>query len=190
MGGGEGDPDWDKVTLESGDKDLSYRLILSMLLRMQDAQKAGGLSQDDMLFLVQNWIELGMHFQRGGEANRLKVGVVADARKQALAYAKSKGGLLADWTVDPKHPMVRQTYDQTLMRNPPKPSAEFYKSLNNLMNNVDNDHYYQRMGAYSDAEGTFAVLYFDYRIKLAADKDAETIFRQSVARLRNGHSIH
>jgi hypothetical protein len=188
MAGDQGDSDWDKVKVEGDEATLASQLILSMIIRLQGAQKAHGVTQDDMLFLVQKWIQLSMHFQRGGEADRLRVGVVKDARKQALAFANSRGGLLSDFKGDPKAQIIVQSLDDS--KNPPKPSVAFFKSLNNLANFVFSEHENQRMMAFNDAEGAFAVLYYNYRTKLAADRSAESNFRNSIARLKNAHSIH
>ena len=189
MGGGDGDADWDKIKVEDGEANFSSRVILAMITTLKAAKEAGGLTQDDMLSLLQNWIKLSAHFQRGGGADRLKVGVVKDERTQALALAYSKGGLLADYKADPKARTVYQHFEDINNPNAPKPSAALYASLNNLMNYVRNEHEQQRRYAYSDTEGSFAVLYSNYRTKLAADPDAEQHFRYLVARLRNGHTI-
>jgi hypothetical protein len=188
MAGDKGDSDWDKVKVEGDDATLASQIILSMIVRLQVVQKASKLTQDDMLFLVQKWIQLSMHFQRGGEANRLRVGVVKDARKQALAYANSKGGLLGDFKGDPQAQVIVQSLDDR--NNPPKPSVAFFKSLNNLANFVFSEHENQRMTAFNDVEGAFAVLYYNFRTKLAANRSDESNFRNSIARLRNAHSIH
>jgi len=187
MGDPQGDADWDKVKVESGEANFSHHVIMAMMGTLKAAQAAGGLSQDDIILLLQNWIELTMHFQRGGEADRLRVGVVNDARTQALAFAKSKGGLLSDYKADPKQKMIVQSAEDR--DNPPKPSVVFYNSLSNLMNFVYSDHESQRMSAFNDVEGAFGVLYWNYRIKLAANPVAEMHFRNLVARLRNGHVL-
>jgi hypothetical protein len=95
MSDGDGDADWDKIKVEGGEANFSSRVILAMITTLKAAKEVGGLTQDDMVSLLQNWIKLSAHFQRGGGANRLKVGVVKDERTQALALAYSKGGLLA-----------------------------------------------------------------------------------------------
>jgi hypothetical protein len=189
MSNGDGDTDWDKIKVEEGEANFSSRVIMAMITTLKAAKEAGGLTQDDMVSLLQNWIKLSAHFQRGGGADRLKVGVVKDERTQALALAYSKGGLLADFKGDPKAKTIYQHFEDINNPNAPKPSAALYASLNNLMNYVLNEHEQQRRYAYSDAEGSFAVLYYNYRTKLAADPDSEQHFRNLVARLRNGHTI-
>jgi hypothetical protein len=186
-----GDPvvdlDADKIKVESGEANMSWHLIMAMKGTLKAAQEAGGLTQDDMISLLGNWIKLTMHFQRGGEANRLRVGVVKDARTQALAFAKSKGGYLTDRQFDPKEKLVVQSYEDR--DNPPDERVVLDDKLTNLNNAVYTDHEWPRMSAFNEAEGAFGVLYWNYRIKLAARPDADQHFRNLVARLRNGHVL-
>ena len=73
MGAGEGDADWDKIKIEQGDLNVSSTLILAMITTLKATLDAGGLTQDDMVSLLQNWIKVDAHFQRGGEGSRLGV---------------------------------------------------------------------------------------------------------------------
>lgn len=188
MGDGSGDGVSNEIQVEQGDANLCARIILAMINRLSAVKDAGGISQDDMVSLLQNWIKLSMHFQRGGEVGRLKLGVVKDARKQALAVAYSKGGLLADFKADPKAPTIVQSRENR--DNPPKPSQALFDSLNQLMDFVFDGHELARKIAFNDAEAAFAVLYYNYRTKLAADPNAEQHLRKLVARLRNGRILH
>jgi hypothetical protein len=176
-----------KIKVESGEANFSVRLIMAMKGTLKAAQDGGGLSQDDMISLLQNWIKLTMHFQRGGEASRLRYGVVKDARTEALAFAKSKGGLLTDRKFDPKEQMTVESYEDR--DNPPDERVVLQDRLTDLMNVVNSADLLQREPAYNQAEGAFGVLYWNYRIRLAANPDAEQHFRNLVARLRNGHVL-
>jgi hypothetical protein len=187
MGDGSNDGASDEITVEQGDANVCARIILAMINTLAMAKDAGGVTQDDMVSLLQNWIKLSMHFQRGGEAGRIKIGVVRDARKQALALAYAKGRLLADFKADPKAPMIVQSREDR--DNPPKSSRVLFKSLNQLMNFVFDDHELGRKMAFNDAEGAFAALYYNYRTQLAANRSAEQHFRNLVARLRDDHII-
>ncbi len=187
MGDGTGEGD-DKLKLEEGEVNFSARVVLAMITRLKAIKEAGSVTQDDMLSLLENWIKLTIHFQRGGEADRLKYGTVKDSRTQALAVAYSRKGLLADFKADPKAPMTVSRRED--IDHPPKPSAAFADALEQLMDVVYDDHEDARKRAYYAAEGAFGVLYYNYRTLLAADPDAEHHFRALVARLRNGHVLH
>lgn len=190
MGDGEGDADWDKIKIEEGDANFSARVILAMITTLKATKDAGGLTQDDMILLLQNWIKVDAHFQRGGEGSRLGGrGGVKDARTEAIRAAYAKGGLLSDYKADPKAQRVVQSYEDINNPNAPKPSVALYKSLNDLMNYVRNEHEWQRMTAFRDAQGAFNILYWNYRIKLAANLEDEQHFRNMIARLRSGHTI-
>jgi hypothetical protein len=186
MAGGEDDGSTPTVTIDRDEAITVSQYILAMITRLQAAKDAGGLSQDDMLFLLQRWIKVQMLFQRGGGASSLRVGVVKDMRKEALANDLSKNGILRDYKANPTDQQVYQSYDEVVkpqLRR--KPSVVLYEALNNLMNFVYNDALFERQSAFNQAEGAMNVLYYNYRIKLSADKSAEQLFRQSVARLRH-----
>jgi hypothetical protein len=190
MGAGEGDADWDKIKIEQGDLNVSASVIQAMITTLKAARDAGALTQDDMVSLLQNWIKVDAHFQRGGEGSRLgRLGGVKDARTEAIRAAYAKGGLLSDLKADPDAQLMVQSPEDVDNPDAPKPSVALNKSLNNLMNYVRNDHEWQRMMAFRDAQGAFTVLYWNYRIKLAANRGNEQHFRNMIARLRNGHTI-
>jgi len=190
MAGDEGDADWDKIKIEQGDVEVSSRVILAMITTLKATQEAGGLTQDDMVSLLQNWIKVDAHFQRGGEGSRLGGrGGVKDARTEAIRAAYAKWGLLYDYKADPNAQPIVQSREDINNPDAPKPSVALYKSLNNLMNYVRNEHSWQRMLAFRDAQGAFFVLYSNYRTKLAASREDEQHLRNMIARLRNGHTI-
>ena len=73
------------------------------------------------------------------------------ASSEAIKAAYLKWGLLYDYKAAPNaQPMVQSRED---INNPdaPKPSVALFKSLNNLMNYVRNEHEWQRMMAFRDA---------------------------------------
>ena len=144
---------------------------------MKDKQKAGGFSQEDILFLMKKWIEVGMNFEKGG-----------DPKREGANYFKfAKENLLGDYKADPN--AIPPVQSKESIGHAPKPSLEFYKKLNFLYNLALSDDMNQRGYAFNDAEGAFNVMIAGYRIKLAADRSNETHFRNALARLRHAHSL-
>ena len=188
MGDGSGDGASDEIKVDQGDANLCARVILAMVNRLNAVEGTGEATEGDMLSLLQNWIKLSIHFQRGSVVNRPRIGAVKDARKHALAIAYSSGGLLADFKGERNTPVILQFRENR--SNPPKPGRALLESLNQLMNFVFDDRELARKTAYHEAEGAFASLYYDYRARLAADPSAEQRFRALVASLRNGHMLH
>jgi hypothetical protein len=167
----EGDmPDHDKQVKAS-------QIASEMIQYLQARQKAGGFSQKDIVFLMQKWIQLGMFFEKGGDP----------AREGVNYFAWAKKNLLEDYKANPRAtPQVQSKED---IGHAPKASMQFYKSLSALSNVIYSDNMIQRGYAFNDAEGAFEAMISAYRIKLAADRNAESQFRHLVNNLRHQHAV-
>jgi hypothetical protein len=151
--------------------------IFEMITFLKDKQKSGGFSQEDILFLLKKWVQIGENFEKGG-----------DPQREGANYFKfAKDNLLEDYKADPTAIPPVQSFDS--IGNPPSASLEFYKKLNFLFNMALSDDMIQRSYAFNDAEGAFFVMIAAYRTKLAANRNNEAHFRNAVARLRHAHSL-